>query len=200
MLVAEFFALNFKLKMVHIRSEKKRIAYKKATGIDIIPRPESACLFRLFYENGLPHCYRHGIYDSLGYFIPAQKWICLPKGVIVLCISFFARDLCGLIYIYFNSGFYVDPAENKREWEEELREADVWDRVHLPLAASAKYYWEELISDIVLQVYAFMLFTSFWKYINQTGMEMLQQSLAGQGDLPKRSDRHGLISTCYFLW
>ena len=47
----------------------------------------------------------------------------------------------------------------------------------MPLAKTQSYFWRELISDIVLQIYAYMLFTLIWLYINATGFENIHQSV-----------------------
>ena len=169
-LIAEFFALNFKLKMVRIRAQEKRIAYKKETGIDIIPSTPPIVFFGFFMRLAFHVVIVMVSMTALG-FVCNDKQMS-PPGIIAL-MSVFLLDIGGLIYMYFNNNFFTDPPQTKREFAEELKEEDDWDKINLPLASSVKYFRLELLSDIVLQIYTLMLFTSFWKFINQTGIEML---------------------------
>lgn len=174
MLIAEFFALNFKLKMVRLRSEEKRIAYKKETGIDIIPSAGQAVFFGFFMRMVFHVSVIMVCMTALGYECTEEKMS--TQGMIVLLIWIFA-DIGGCLYIYVNSGFYTDPPQNRQDMKDDLKEEDDWDKANLQLASSTSYFRMEIVSDIILQVYALMLFTSFWKYINQTGIEMLHDSL-----------------------
>jgi hypothetical protein len=181
MFVLEFFALNVKLKMVRIRAEERRVAYKNETGIDIIPTVGPVIFLQLFMRLTFRIVIVMVSMTALGYPCVkgdmSLKGIDMPpQGIIVLVIAIFA-DVCGFAYIYFTSGFFRDPPENKRELIEEMKEDQEWDKTNFPLASSVKYYWEEIISDIILQVYALMLFTSFWKFINQTGIDNLHESI-----------------------
>ena len=172
MLIAEFFALNFKLKMVRIRAQEKRLAYKKETGKDIIPT-SNALVFYAFFMRLVFHVVILMVcINALGF--PCTEKIMSPQGVAILMVGLFA-DFGGFIYIYMAADFYTDPPGSRQDLNEELKEEDDWDRINLPLADTARYFRLELISDIVLQVYALMLFTSVWKYINQTGIDMLDE-------------------------
>ena len=174
MLIVEFFALNFKLKMVRMRSEQKRIAYKKETGKDIIPSVGPGVFFgfcmRLVFHVAIVMV---GM-TALGYTC-TEKLMSVP-GEVVLIIWVFA-DICGFIYIYMNTGFYTDPPQNRRDLADDLKDEEDWDKANAILATSPKYFRLEMIADIVLQIYTLMLFTAFWKYINDTGIDMLHTSI-----------------------
>lgn len=170
MLFAEFFALNFKLKIIRIRAEERRIDHRNLTGEDIIPRPGKFVAFGLFVRM----IARLGIImismTALGY--PATEEEMSPQGVIVLLFGFFI-DMCGLIYIYLKSGFYRDVIEDVTEFKKEEIEIQKWNKINLPLASSIRYYWYEVISDIILHVYAIMLYTALWKYLNEYSIDRL---------------------------
>jgi hypothetical protein len=171
MLIAEFIALNFKLKMVRLRTEEKRVNYKKVTGIDIIPSVTPLVFLGFFMRLVFQVSIVMVIMNALGYDCDEHKMS--PQGVIVILISFLL-GMAGSIYIYFKSGFYTDAPQNKKELQEDIKENEDWYKENIEQASSAKYFRNELAADIILQIYALMLFTSFWYYINQYGIRVLQ--------------------------
>ena len=87
MLFAEFFALNFKLKMVRLRSEEKRIAYKKETGIDILPSATPIVFFGLFMRLVFHVAIIMVSMTALGYVATEREMS--PEGVIAIMTGFF---------------------------------------------------------------------------------------------------------------
>jgi len=181
MLIAEFFALNFKLKMIKMRSEQKRIAYKKETGKDIIPSVGIGVFFgfcmRLVFHAAIIMVSM----TALGY--PCTERLMSIQGQIVLVVWIFA-DILAFGYMFVNTGFYTDTPQNRKELIEDLKEDEDWDKANSKLATDVKYFRREIIADIVLQIYTLMLFTCFWKYINDIGIDMLRDSLkAGENPI-----------------
>ena len=174
MLVLEFFAFYFKLKMVKMRSEQKRIEYKKQTGKDIIPSVSPAVFFALCMRM----VFRAGVVmvsmTALGYLTTEEK--ISTQGQIALIISVIV-DIVTLGYIYVNTGIYTDAPQNKRELIEDIGDEEKWDKENEKLATDAKYFNWEIVADVILQIYCVMLFTCFWKYINDTGIGMLYDCL-----------------------
>jgi hypothetical protein len=171
MLIAEFIALNFKLKMVRIRTEEKRVNYKKETGIDVIPSVTPFVFLGFFMRLVFQVAIAMVIMTALGYDCNEHKMS--PQGVIAI-LTVFLLEMGGAIYIYFNSDFYTDTPQNKKELSEDIKESEDWYKENIERASSVKYFRMEMASDIILQVYALMLFTSFWQYINEYGIRFLQ--------------------------
>ena len=170
MLIAEFFALKYKLKMIRVRTNLKRIAYKKETGIDILPTITPAVFFGFF----LRLVFHVGIVmvsmESFGY--PCNEKYMSPQGVIVL-MTVLLLEIGGVVYLYFYSDFYTDYTENKKVIREEIAEEEEWIAKHAPSAFTESAYRKELIADFVLQIFSCMIFTSFWSYLNQRGINSL---------------------------
>ncbi|MFL5766015.1 MAG: hypothetical protein ACJ77K_18870 [Bacteroidia bacterium] len=168
MLIAEFFALRYKLKMIRIRTNIKRVQYKKDTGIDIVPSVTPGVYFAFF----LRLVFHVGIVmvsmTSLGY--ACDESAMSPQGIIAIC-SMLVFEFASLIYLYFYGDFYNEPTENKREIREEIKEEELWNAENAPGSDTDNAYRLEILADIVLQVFACMLFTSFWHYLNQRGID-----------------------------
>lgn len=173
MLIAEFFALNFKLKMIRIRTEEKRIEYKRITGTAYVLPPNRLLFFGLFIRIALRLAVIMVCMTALGYASTEKEMS--PQSLIVLFTGFLL-DVGALIYIYLKMGPYMDPIDDKDLITEEAKKNEEWNKIHLPIAASGKYYLKEVFSDIILQIYAVMLFTSVWTFINQTGIKILYES------------------------
>ncbi|MDQ3047540.1 MAG: hypothetical protein M3R27_08345 [Bacteroidota bacterium] len=170
MLIAEFFALKFKLNIIRVRTQLKRIEYKKQTGIDIIPSITPGVLFgffaRLVFHVGIIMI----CMTALGYECSERKMS--TEGVIAIMTGFIL-EMAALIYLYMNFDLYTDPPLTKKALREELKEDDEWNAVNLEKELAAYSYKKELAATIVLQVFSCMLFTSFWHFINKRGMEIL---------------------------
>ena len=174
MLFAEFFALYFKLKMVRLRSEEKRIVYKRETGKDILPSATPYIYFGFFMRMVFHVAVIMVSMTALGYIADERNMS--PQGVIAIMCGFML-DMCGFIYIYFKTDFYTDPPQTRKEFNAEIKEGNDWYNSNKHLLDSKKHFRLELICDLVLQIYALMLFTSFWHYVNQVGIETLSRKL-----------------------
>ena len=172
--IGEFFAFKYKLKVIEIGVEEKRIAWKKHTGNDIIPNVGYFVWFAFFIRL----CFRMAIVmvsmTALG-FECSEKKMSTP-GLIVLLTSFFL-DICGTGYLYFNSTLFSDSPVGSRGLKEERLEQEEWNRKNFPGKNTSEYHRKDLISDIVLVIYGFIVYTSFWQFINQQGTSLLYESL-----------------------
>jgi hypothetical protein len=174
MLVLEFFALNFKLRMIKMRSEQKRIAYEKETGKEIIPSVGLGVFFgfcmRLVFRAAIIMVSM----TALGFECNEEK-MSVP-GEIATVIGVLV-DILSVGYMYVKSQFYTDPPQNRKEFAEDIKDEDDWYKENAELSTSVKYFRYEIIADIILQVFALILFTSFWKYINNSGIEILHNCI-----------------------
>jgi hypothetical protein len=170
MLILEFPALRYKLKMIRIRTNIKRQEYKKATGTDVVPSVSPGVLFSFFARI----VFHMGIVmvslTSLG--IPATESYMSTPGLIIV-IAVFVADVAGLIYLYFNFDIYTDDPQTKKELREDLNEEETWMSKYAVNLNPENARQKELLADLVLQIYCCMLFTAFWKMINQRAIETL---------------------------
>ncbi|HET6227980.1 MAG TPA: hypothetical protein VFF27_16975 [Bacteroidia bacterium] len=165
-LIAEFFALNFKLKMVRIRAHEKQLLLKQQTGQATLPSIGGLVLFAFF----LRLVFRLGIVMTilmaLGY---EGRYV--PSEVIVLFVLFF--DLLWFAYIYMKKDIYTDVPDTKREFNEEVKADEDWYKENTASISGINYFRRELISDFILQIYGLILFCSFWEYMNRAAIERL---------------------------
>lgn len=171
-LIAEMIALHFKLKMIRIRTEESRIAFFDSTGIDYIPYPGKIVIFGLFARMILRLAVLMVSITALGF--PATEAEMSIVGLFVVSLGFFL-DMCGLIYIYVNTGIEREVPEDQAQYRLDEKEAREWNRINIPLASTTKYFWKEFIADIILNIYALMLFTVLWKFINDFCIDLLRQ-------------------------
>jgi len=175
MIVLESFAIHYKLKIVRMRAEEKRIEHKSLTGIEVLPSAGKGIMFGLFMRL----IFRMGIVmlslAALGIFSHVNPES-TTTGLFALIIFFFV-DVYAFAQIYIKSGIYTDPPVRKEEWNVMVDNANKWMKENYRLSSSKAQYWKELLSDIVLQIYAVMLFTAFWSYINQLGNDIVKNSI-----------------------
>ncbi len=170
MLVAEFFALKFKLKMIRVRAGQRRILHKEKTGINLLPNTNKFVLFEFFLRLLFRVPIAMVCMTALGYTANEKKMS--GEGVFVIMLVLVA-DIAGLTYLYLKSDFYTDPPMSKRELQKELSEDDVWDKANGHLVTSEKHMKLELLSDVVLHVYSIMVYTALWSYLNAYGIARL---------------------------
>jgi hypothetical protein len=168
MLIAEFFALRFKLGVIRLRTQLKRIAYKKETGKDILPTVTSGVLFGFFARLIMHVSIIMVCMSSLGYDCMGGE----TSGIGVIAVmTGFTLEMAGIIYMFLNYDFYTDFPKTKKAFREEIQEDDEWAKENLTKQLVKYSYKKELAATIVLQVFSCMLFTSCWNIINQTGIQ-----------------------------
>jgi hypothetical protein len=173
MLIAEFFALNFKLKMVRIRTQEKQQLYKQQSGRTTLPSVGPMVFFGLFIRLVFRTGIVMTIMTALGYDCN-NRAMSIPGEIAILTVLFL--DLIGFAYIYFKTDFYTDPPQTRKEFYKEIKENEDWYKANIEKASSLKYLKLEFLSDFILQIYALMLFSSFWEFMNQTAINELRQS------------------------
>ncbi|MBL7890703.1 MAG: hypothetical protein JNL24_14215 [Bacteroidia bacterium] len=170
MLIAEFFALKFKLKMIRVRAGQRRLLHKEKTGINILPTTNKFVLFEFFLRLLFRVPIAMVCMTALGYTANEKKMS--EEGVLVIMIVL-VSDIAGLTYLFLKSDFYTDPPMSKKELNKELYEDDIWDKANGHLTTSEKHMRLELLSDIVLHVYSVMVYTALWSHLNSYGIAKL---------------------------
>lgn len=174
MLIAEFFALNFKLKMVRIRAHEKQLLLKKQTGQSILPSVTPIVLFcfciRLVFRIGIVMA----IMTALGFDCNTST-MSVPGEIAIMSALIF--DIVGFAYIYLKRDIYTDVPKTEREFKEEIKEDEKWYDLNVKSIASLPYVKLEMLSDFILQIYSLMLFSSFWRFINQEAINRLHNEI-----------------------
>ena len=180
MLVLEYFALSFKLQMVRARSEEKRIALKKENGRDILPGLNPVVLYGFFIRLGFRVIILLICIVALGLDTMDKNMSFQSISTTWMLTIFFFGDMFGALLIYVNSGLSIGVEKSNTEIEEELIDDEEWDAKNSQMINSVKYFRIEILADIILQVYSIMLFTAFWKYINEYCSNVLIEDKSSQ--------------------
>lgn len=169
-LIAEFFALKFKLKIVRARTQLKRIEYKKQTGIDVIPTVTAGVLFGLFSRLVFQVIITMICMSSLGFDCGERKMS--PEGVIAI-MSVFAFEIGAITYFFMKLDIYTDIPFNKKQFRQEVQEDNEWAAANLTKELNEYSVRKEMIANIILQIFSCMLFSTFWQFINKNGITSL---------------------------
>jgi uncharacterized membrane protein YciS (DUF1049 family) len=170
MLIAEFIALKFKLKIIRARTQLKRIEYKKQTGIDVIPTISPGVLFGFFSRLVFHVIIIMICMSALGYVCNEKDMS--EEGVIAIMTGF-CLEMAGLIYLFMKFDIYTDIPFRKKAFMAEIEEDDEWAIANLSKEINEYSYKKELAANIVLQIFSCMLFTTFWQYLNVNGIDTL---------------------------
>lgn len=171
---AEFFAFKYKLKMIRLRSEAKRVEHQKLTG-EYLPEPHITPA--LWFAVGMRIVFRMGCVaicaTAVGIDMPDYGG--KPLSVAIILITLLVEVL-SLAYLYSNNTLFWDFPDNVMEAREEKKEDDAWRKENLDRQETVWEDRKEIISDVILQIYAFMIFTAFWEYINQLGINLIDSN------------------------
>lgn len=170
MLIAEFFALKFKLKIIRVRTQLKRIEYKKKTGIDVIPSVTAGVLFG-FFSRLIFHVIIIMISMSSFGFDCSER-LMSPQGVIAV-MGGFLLEITAIIYFFMKLDIYTDIPLTKKQFLAEIKEDNEWAAVNLERELSEYSARKEMLANIILQIFSCMLFSSCWQLINQNGIQSL---------------------------
>jgi hypothetical protein len=83
----------------------------------------------------------------------------------------------GFAYIYLKRDIYTDEPINEREFKKEVKEDEKWYDANVKTIVSLPYIKLEMLSDFILQIYALMLFSSFWEFINRAAIQRLHDEV-----------------------
>jgi hypothetical protein len=178
--VLEIFAFNFKLHMVRIRAEERRIKLQQITGEQmLIPRAGVMIWIGLFFRM----MFRVGIIaisvTALGFPVEGLAVSMSGIGMAAGTIAFFLEGAL-LIYTCMTTNFFNSADDTQREYDEELKKDTEWIVEELKSTDAENNFTKELIADIVLQIYAFMLYTAWWDYVNGYAITMGEQYFASR--------------------
>lgn len=195
MLIIEPIALFIKLKNARIRSALKRKRLKELTGKNYFPQSGKVILYGFFARLVLRVVAVGVCTEALGIHDVKNKEN--PIAIAIL-LTFIFLDLCGMAYIYMKTDFFQDLSYTKRGLAINEKAYERWNKTHIPNYNTVKSYWMEVISDLVLQVYAVMLITAFIDYTNAYGLREIS-NLVGAGIPPSDAASRMLLMFAFLL-
>ena len=165
--VTEFFAFNFKMKMIRLRAYSEKLRIKQETGAKVdLPAP--GCI--LNYAVVIRFLFRIGfvmVAMTAFSYDPSQE-NSNPLFTVAL-VTVVLLEVGVLGYTFSQSGLLETISLDAPEKKE-------WVKKYLPKFGSSEYKQKEFFSDIVLHLYAFMLITAFWNPINESGQGIIDQT------------------------
>ncbi len=168
--VAEFFAMNYKLKVVRLRAETLRM---QKHAREELPNPGCviwyAVLMRMLFRIGF-------IMVALVAFGFDPSAAEQPVMFTVMLILFILCEVFVLGYTWVESGLFRTTPDDKWDEERDQKELETWRKVNLPFKETEETRAKEFRADIVLQLYALMLLTAFWDTINESNKEYIIRS------------------------
>ena len=170
--ILEVFAFRYKLYVIRLRAEEMRIHIRETTGSErILPRAGAIAWIGFFTRAA----FRVGILiisiKALGVSVDGRD--SNSSGfAFFLFIVLIAADFFVALYLMFSSNLFNPDYLSKYEAKQEIAEGDVWANQELKKIDNTHIETKELLADIVLQVYSFMLYTGWWDYINRYGIKM----------------------------
>lgn len=169
MYVGEYVAFRTKLRMIRIRTELRRRALIKETGGNVA---KPAVGGMVLYGVVMRMCFRIAIivfsFMAFGLSTDGKKDLPVPMMILMLVVVLF--EALSLAFVVADSGLFGVTARSERQAERDQRAYDSWMAKQLPLANSEIYYRQELLADLLLQLYTFVAYTAIWDSLNKEGV------------------------------
>lgn len=163
-LLFEYYALKYKLWIIRVRAEKKLIELEKESNEVLIINPSNALIYGLFVRIVLRS-------SVLLFSILAIGGEFLVAGSLVIVLFFV--DMIGLMYIFVTSDIIHDKVP-AHKIPVAVAERQRWRDKNLPDSDSLKNFKYEILADITLNIYAYVVFTLVWFFINSLAIDTLE--------------------------
>jgi hypothetical protein len=99
----------------------------------------------------------------------------VPGEIAIISVLIF--DIVGFGYIYLKRDIYTDTPYTEKAFKAELKEDQKWYDAAIKSISSLPYIRMEMLSDFILQIYALILFSSFWEFMNRTAISRLHEEM-----------------------
>ncbi len=176
--VAELYSFIFKTKIIRLRANEKRLQIIKQTGKDyVIPQP--GCVISYGVVSRMLFRFGFVMLAMTGFGFDPEQENQSPFFIRVMVAALLFE--CGVLaYTYAESGVFGSTAQDDK-WDKEKEETakKEWLNKNLPKLNSGEYKKKEFVSDVVLHLYAFMLFTAFWTPINEGNKQFIHDAFVG---------------------
>ena len=165
--VTEFFAFNFKMRMIRLRAYAEKLRIKKETGKEI-ELPAAGCI--LNYAVVIRFLFRIGfiMVAMMAFSFDPSQENSNPVFIMPL-VTVILLEVGVLGYTFSQSGMLDGISSDEKDKKE-------WLEKYFPKFGTGEYKQKEFLSDIVLHLYAFMLITAFWNPINESGQGIINQT------------------------
>lgn len=177
-LILEFVAIAFKLRMIHIRAELRKAEYLKEFNTPLVLTLPKVIYWGFFMRITLRLLIITTTMEALGFSCYSEYGQAADFTCVIAMLSVVFFDISSLGYLYVRSGvFDLHGSVSESESEDDMTLRLVGARSQSEYSRG-EFYWKELVSDLVLQVYSLMVFTVLWRYINEMGLQSVKDSLA----------------------
>ena len=161
--ITEFFAFDFKIKMIRLRGYSEALRLKKETGKEISMSGPGGVLM---YAIVIRFLLRIGFMMTSMYALFGNPEVPLYTVMTVLLVIVVLLEVGICAYTFSQSGL----VENISSEDSGNKP---WIKKFLPKFDTGEYRQKEFLSDIVLHLYAFMIITAFWNPINESGKNII---------------------------
>lgn len=160
--------------MIRLRAEIKRAEHYRITGIYFgAPHISQKMWFPLFMRIGFRLAFVMVSATAIG--ITATDTKSSGVGVIIILVTT-VTEILSVMHFYNNSVLLHNPPSNPKEEMEARRMNEEWRKENIANELHESDSVKELFADIILHLYAFMLYAAFWEYINEFGINMIHRS------------------------
>lgn len=168
--ILEAFAFDYKLYMIRFRSELKKLEVQNDEGErHLIPRAGPMLWVGLFFRIA----FRVGIIAISVYAFGLKE----HKDVIFFSmLGSFILEAIIFAYTCMKTNLFNQTPTTREEFFLEWKKDGEWLEQQQKTNATKNIFWNELATDIVLHLYAFMLYTAWWDMVNEEGINMVRRN------------------------
>jgi hypothetical protein len=118
----------------------------------------------------------------------------------MMVVFFLVIDIIMLVIVYAKTNIFEERPNVKYSRTNPLIEHHEWRIKNIPGYHSLRSFWTEVGADLVLQVYAIMLFTAFIDYSNWFLVDRIQEMGSGRYPLPPPEAMFSLLPMYFLLF
>ncbi len=190
MLSIEPFALLLKIKNARIRAILRSELHKKETGKQITPKTGGFILYGFMARLLLRSAVAMISFKAFGLGVLSE----------ILVVFFLVIDISALVYVYAKTDFFEEKPNTKYKQRNVQSGDKEWIEKNLPGYHTLKSYWKEVAANLVLQLYAIMLFTAFIDYSSEFLVDRVTELGTGRYPVPPNEAALGLFPMYLLLF
>lgn len=168
--LTEYFAFNYKLRIVRARAIQKNMLHQQKTG-EKRELGQPGCM--VFYAFIIRMLYRIGFVIVALTAFGADFNEEMSGYVSVIFVSVILFEVFVFCYSLFETRIYSSPPADKTEEEDEKQEEKSWREKYLPLLKKTDSSQREMGADLILFLYACMLTTAYFEPVNAAQNEVI---------------------------
>ena len=190
MLLIEPFALYVKIRNARIRAILKSEVHQQRTGKLYVPKTTGIILYGFMARLLLRTAVAMVSFKALGFDELSE----------MMAAGFLVIDILLLTAVYARTNFFEDPNTGPYPKKGLLDEHQEWSLKNVPGYHSLRSFWIEVGADLVLQIYAVMLFTAFIDYSNWFLVDRVTELGNGRYPQPPLNAALSLVPMYFILF